>query len=107
MQFLFNSKDEVQHLSCIIYKGVCSCDADYIGDTISNVNIRWNEHERGIDKNSEYTKHFLEHFNDEFQCLLLSIAPRKRIKENETFPKLSGEHRCSGNVLTLFREGIT
>ena len=28
IQFLFNNKDNVQHLSCVIYKGVCSCGAD-------------------------------------------------------------------------------
>ena len=38
---LFNNKDNVQHLSCVIYKGVCSCGADYIGETIRNVKIRW------------------------------------------------------------------
>ena len=38
-QFLFNNKDKVQHLSCFIYKGVCSCGADYIGETIRNVKI--------------------------------------------------------------------
>ena len=53
MQSLFNNKDKVQHLSCVIYKGVCSCGADDIGETISNVKIRCNEHESRIDKNSE------------------------------------------------------
>ena len=52
MQSLLNNKYKVQHLSCVIYKGVCSCGADYIGETICNVKIRWNEHESGIDKNS-------------------------------------------------------
>ena len=31
IQSLFNNKDKVQHLSWVIYKGVCSCGADYIG----------------------------------------------------------------------------
>ena len=55
---LFNSKVKVQFLSCVIYKGVCFCDAYYIGETIRNVNIRWNKHESGIDKYSEYNKTF-------------------------------------------------
>ena len=46
--FLSN-KDKVQHLSRVIYKDVYSCGGDYIGDTIRNVNIRWNEHESGIE----------------------------------------------------------
>ena len=36
----------MQHLSRAFYKGVCSCGADYIGETICNVKIRRNEHER-------------------------------------------------------------
>ena len=42
IQSLFNNKDKVQHLSCVIYKGVCSCGTDYIGEAIRNVKIRWN-----------------------------------------------------------------
>ena len=53
IQFLFNNKDKVLHLSCVIYKSVCSCGADYVGETIRNVKIRWNERESRIDKNSE------------------------------------------------------
>ena len=30
IQSLFNNKDKVQHLSCVIYKGVSSCGADYL-----------------------------------------------------------------------------
>ena len=56
MQSLFNNKDKVQHLSCVTYKGVCSWGADYIGETISHVKIRWNEHESRTDTNSECFK---------------------------------------------------
>ena len=66
IQSLFNNKDEIQHLSCVIYKGVCSCGADYIGETIRNVKIRWNEHESGTDKNSECFKHLQEHLSHGF-----------------------------------------
>ena len=51
-QSLFNKKDKLKHLSCVIYKGVCSCGADCIGETTCTVNIRCNKHESGIDKNS-------------------------------------------------------
>ena len=64
IESLFNNKDKVQHLSCVIYKGVCSCGADYIGETtILYVKIRWNEHESGIDENSECFKHLQEHLS--------------------------------------------
>ena len=81
IQSLFNNKDKVQHLSCVIYKGVYSCGADYIGETICNVKIRWNEHGSGIDKNSECFKYLQEHLSHGFQWLVLSIAPRNTFKQ--------------------------
>ena len=78
---LFNNKDKVQHLSFVIYKGVCSCGADYIEETIRNIKIRWNEHENGSDKNSECFKHLQEHLSHDFQLSVLSIAPRNTIKQ--------------------------
>ena len=31
IQSLFNNKDKIKHDSCVIYRGICSCGADYIG----------------------------------------------------------------------------
>ena len=113
MQSLFNNKDKVQHLSCAIYKGVCSCGADYIGETICNVKIRWNVHESGIDKNSECFKHLQEHLSHEFQWSVLSIVPRNTLKWKMLeayFIKMmvpSLNSRMNSDVLTLFRNGIT
>ena len=45
IQSLFNNKEKVRHLSCVIYKGVCSCHTDYVGETIRDAQIKWNEHE--------------------------------------------------------------
>ena len=36
IQSLFPLKDKVQHLSCVIYKGICSCGEVYVGETIRN-----------------------------------------------------------------------
>ena len=36
IQSLFNYKDKVQHRSCVIYRSVCLCGADYIVETIRN-----------------------------------------------------------------------
>ena len=57
MQPLFPLKDKVDHYSCVIYRGDYSCDQNYIGETVRNAKIRWNEHG---DKNSksEPAKHF-------------------------------------------------
>ena len=30
IQSLFNNKDKVKHHSCVVYRGICSCGADYI-----------------------------------------------------------------------------
>ena len=40
IQFLFNNKDNIHHHSRVIYHGVCSCGADYVGETIRNSEIR-------------------------------------------------------------------
>ena len=45
---LFPLKDKVATI-VVIYWGDCSCDQNYVGETVCNAKIRWNEHE---DKNS-------------------------------------------------------
>ena len=104
--------NKVQHLSYAIYKGVCSCGTDYIGETISNVKIRWNEHESGIDKNSECFKYLPEHLSHGFQWSVLSIAPRNTFKRKilqayfikVMVPSLNSQ--MNNDVLTLFRNSI-
>ena len=106
-------KIRVQHLSYRIYKGVYSCGEDYIGETIRNVKIRWNEHESGIDKNSECFKHLQEHLSNGFHRSVLSIAPRNTFKRRileAYFIKImvsSLNSQMNNNVLTLFRNGVT
>ena len=60
IQSLFNNKDKLQRLSCLLYKGVCPCGADYIREIIRNLIIKWNEHENRLDKNSECFKYLQE-----------------------------------------------
>ena len=40
----------------MIYEGECSCQESYIGETVRNVEIRWQEHE-DTQKDSEPAKH--------------------------------------------------
>ena len=49
----------VDNYICVIYWGDCSCDQNYIGETVHNAKTRWNEHK---DKNSksEPAKHLKE-----------------------------------------------
>ena len=48
---------KIGHHSCVIYRGIYSCGGNYVGETVSNARLRWNEHENGTDKNSESVKH--------------------------------------------------
>ena len=52
---LFSLKDKNSCPACQIYKGTFVCDETYIGETIRNSEIRWNEHE-DIHKESEPAK---------------------------------------------------
>ena len=79
-QSLFKNKDKVKHHSCVIYRGLCSCGADYIGETIRNSEIRWNEHSTGKDKNSDCVKHLNDHFDHEFRWFVLSRASKNCLK---------------------------
>ena len=42
---LFKLKSRNPHPSCVIYEGVCSCQESCIGETVRNVETRWQEHE--------------------------------------------------------------
>ena len=64
----------------MIYHGICSCGADYIGETIRNSEMRWNEHSTGKDKNLDCVKHLKDHFDHEFQLFVLSCASKNCLK---------------------------
>ena len=59
IQSLFNNKHKIKHHSCV---SICSCGADYIGETIRDSEVRWNEHTTGKDKNSDCVKHLKQSF---------------------------------------------
>ena len=113
IQSLFNNNDKVKHHSCVIYRGICSWGADYIGETIRNSEIRWNEHSAGKDENSDCVKHLNDHFDHEFQWFLLSRASKNCLKRNilEAYhiktrqPSLNNQ--MNSDVLNLFRNGVT
>ena len=70
---LFPLKDKSIHPSCVIYKGTCSCAETYIGETIHNASIRWEEHNDPI-KKSESAKHLKNNFYHVFNWLTLCKA---------------------------------
>ena len=78
-----------------------------------NAQLRWNEHENGTDKNSEYANHLNENDNHEFKWSILSLAPKFSFKRKilEVYfiktwnPILNNQ--LNNDILTLFRNGIT
>ena len=53
---MFKLKSRNPHTSCVIYEGVCSFQESYIGETVRNVETRWQEHE-DKQKDREPAKH--------------------------------------------------
>ena len=112
VQSLFSLKDKVSYYSCAIYRGDCSHDQNYIGQTVRNAEIRWNEHE---DKNrkSEAVKHLKENPTHKFRWTIISKASEnfRKCRVLEAYfvkticPTLS-EH-LDNDILTLFRNSIT
>ena len=95
-----------------IIGGDFSCDQNYIGETVRNAEIQWNEHK---DKNSksEPAKHLKENPTHKFRWAIISKAP-------ENFRKLRVLVACfikticstlneqlDNDILALFRNGIT
>ena len=72
---LFPLKDKSIHPSCVIYKGLYSCRETYIGETIHNASVRWEEH-NNPNKMSELAKHFQNNFHHVFIWVILCKAPQ-------------------------------
>ena len=76
---LFPLKDRVNHTSCVIYQGTCSCGLTYTRETNRNACIRWNEDENPS-KESEPAKHLVLHPTHEFTWCVVSSAPQSSKK---------------------------
>ena len=109
--FLFKIKDNVKHLSCVVYHGICSCGNNYIGETIRNVVTRIDEHEQPNGK-SEPSKHLRNNPGHQYNSMILSRALSHRLKRkileayfNEHL-KPSLNDQLDSKILTLFRQGV-
>ena len=113
MWSLFNNKDKVKYHSCVIYRGIHSFCADFVGGMIRNSEIRWNEHITGKDKKSDCVKHLNDNFDHEFRWFVLSRLSKNCLKRKilEAYyittcqPSLNNE--INSNLLNLFRNGVT
>ena len=109
---LFKLKSRNPHLSCVIYEGVCSCQESYIGETVRNVEIRWQEHE-DTQKDSEPAKHLKNNPTHSFTWkVLLPASSIRRIRQNMeasiiALKRPSLNERVESKKLLLFRNGVT
>ena len=109
---LFKIEDNVKHLSCVVYHGVCSCGNNYIDETIRNVVTRADEQEQPNDK-LEPSKHLKNNPGHQLNWMILSRAPSHRLKRKileayfikQLNPSLNDQ--LGSKILTLFRHGVT
>ena len=105
-------KDKNPHPACKIYEGICSCSANYIGETKRNVETRWNEHENP-NKDSEPAKHLRKFLDHKFDWKILLTAPTsaklRKILESLgiALKQPSLNEQLDFDKLILFRNGVT
>ena len=119
----FPLKDKPPHKCSVIYKGVCSCGAEYIGETLRCEHVRFAEHDN-ITGGSEPAKHLAEtesmrgqqeenagehKFTWKTLCRAPIQALKRRILEGlyiaKFKPSLNEQTKC--HKLLLFTNGIT
>ena len=110
---LFPLKDRVEHRSCVIYEGECSCGDKYIGETNRIAQIRWNEHNTPSTDGSDPSRHLNTNQDHSFQWRIVTRAPqkvlRRRILESYFIAKFKPKIniQATPRQLFLFRNGIT
>ena len=79
---LFKLKSRNPHPSRVIYEGVCSCQEPYIGETVRNAEIRWQEHE-DTQKDSKSANHLKNNPTHSFTWkVFLPVSSVRRIRQN-------------------------
>ena len=68
-------EDKPQHQVCKNYKVFCSYGESYIGETLRNVEVCWNEHNNPL-KKSNPSKHIKDNIDHFFNWLALANAPK-------------------------------
>ena len=78
---LFRVKRKSLHQSCKIHKGVCSFGESYISETVTNVEVSWNEHNNPM-KKSNSLKHIKDNVDHGFNWSVLANATQTCFNEN-------------------------
>ena len=96
----------------MIYEGLCSGQVSYIGETVRNVEIRWQEHE-DTQKDSELAKHLKNNPTHSFTWKFLVPASSIRCIRQNMEPSIialkqpSLNERVESKKLPLFQNGVT
>ena len=77
MKTLFKLKHEYLHPACKIYHGVYSCGKTYVGETVRNVDSRWNKHNMQSEKLNP-SKHLNSNITHHFSWSVICNAPVKK-----------------------------
>ena len=89
---LFKLKSSNPHPSCVVYEGACSCQESYIGETVRNIEIRWQELE-DAQEDSEPTKHLKNKPTHSFIWKVLLLASSiRRITQNMEVSMIALKH---------------
>ena len=79
---LFKLKSRNPHPSCVIFESVCSYQESYIGETVRNIEIGWQEHE-DTQRDSEPAKHLKNNPTHSFTWkVLVSVSSIRCIRQN-------------------------
>ena len=109
---LLKVKDKSLHQSCKIYKGVCSCGESYIGETIRNVEVRWEEHNNPMNKPNP-SKDIKDNLDHVFNWSVLAYAPKNMFQRKVleayyiVLEKLTLNEQLEPERLNLFRNVVT
>ena len=109
---MFHIKDKSLHQACKIYQGICSCGESYVGETVRNVEIRWNEHNNPT-KSSNPAKHISSNIDHVFTWTVIANAPKNKFQRKilEAYyivllrPTLNDQ--LEPDRINLFRNGVT
>ena len=109
---LFKVKDKSLPRRCKTYKGVCSFGESYIGETIRNVEVRWDEHNNTMNR-SNHSKHIRDNLDHVFNWPVLANAPKNMLQQKilEAYyivlEKPTSNEQLELNRLNLFPNGVT
>ena len=78
----FPLKDRIKHKANIVYKGTCSYNKSFIGETKHNAEITWKENCSNNDEKSEVAEHLLKNTDHTIDWQVITSATHQRNKRS-------------------------